>query len=106
MPDGGEVRISATPEQDSVIIEVRDTGPGIAPEIRDRLFQPFATAGKVDGLGLGLAFSRRALMEHGGEIWTEAAREGACFALRLRQARATHHLMHPHLALDRSNEFR
>jgi signal transduction histidine kinase len=111
MPDGGTVHISATAERHSILIKVRDTGPGIAPGIRDRLFQPFATAGKVDGLGLGLAFSRRALLEHGGDIWTEPAREGACFALRLPQSRAPQipadpNLMHPHLALDRPDEFR
>jgi signal transduction histidine kinase len=110
MPDGGEVHIGATPEQHSVIIKVRDSGPGIAPEIRERLFHPFATAGKVDGLGLGLAFSRRALVEHGGNIWTEPAGEGACFALRLPQSRAPQtppdaDLMHAHLALDRPDEF-
>ena len=67
MPDGGTIRISAIPERHSVLIKVRDTGPGIAPEIRDRLFEPFATAGKADGLGLGLAFSRQAVLDHGGE---------------------------------------
>src|SRR5262249_54039887 len=41
MPDGGEVRISASTQGDSVLIAVEDTGPGIAPEIRSHLFQPF-----------------------------------------------------------------
>ena len=45
MPDGGTIRISAIRQRHSVLIKVRDTGPGIAPEIRDELFQPFATAG-------------------------------------------------------------
>jgi signal transduction histidine kinase len=62
---------------------VRDTGPGIAPEVRDRLFQPFATAGKPSGVGLGLAVSRQAVLEHGGQMWVEFAGHGACFAVRL-----------------------
>jgi signal transduction histidine kinase len=83
MSDGGTIRISAIPQGHSVLIKVRDSGPGIAPEIRDRLFQPFATAGKANGLGLGLAFSRQAVVEHGGQMWAESSRQGACFAFCL-----------------------
>jgi len=83
MPHGGAIHISAVAERRSVLIRVRDTGPGIAPEIRDRLFQPFATAGKVNGIGLGLAFSRQAVIDHGGEIWSESPSRGACFVIRL-----------------------
>jgi signal transduction histidine kinase len=83
MPGGGAIRISAIPEGHSVLIKVRDTGPGIAPEIRDRLFQPFATAAKVGGLGLGLYFSRQAVIDHGGQMWVESGSHGACFALSL-----------------------
>jgi signal transduction histidine kinase len=86
MPDGGTLRISAIPQNHSVLIKVRDTGPGISPEIGARLFQPFATAGKVNGLGLGLAAARQTVADHGGEIWAESSRDGACFAIRL----ATH----------------
>jgi len=60
-----------------------DTGPGIPKEIRARLFQPFVTAGK-NGLGLGLALSRQAVLAHGGDMWVEdVAAGGACFCLRL-----------------------
>jgi signal transduction histidine kinase len=83
MPGGGNIQISAIPERHSVLIKVRDTGPGIDPEIRDRLFQPFATAGKTGGLGLGLAFSRQAVLDHGGQMWLETGRQGACFAFCL-----------------------
>lgn len=83
MPEGGTIHVSAVTEGRSVLIRVRDTGPGIAPEIRGRLFQPFATAGKADGLGLGLAFSRQAAIDHGGEIWAESPRRGACLVIRL-----------------------
>src|SRR5207249_3936126 len=83
MPDGGTIRISALLEHHSVLIKVRDTGPGIAPEIRDRIFQPFVTAGKAGGLGLGLAFSRQAVIDHGGRMWVETGSHGACFAFYL-----------------------
>jgi signal transduction histidine kinase len=83
MPHGGEIHISAMSERSSAIIRIRDTGPGIAPEIKGRLFQPFATAGKPNGLGLGLAISRQAAMDHGGEIWAESSNRGTCFVIRL-----------------------
>lgn len=83
MPGGGNIQISAIPERHSVLIKVRDTGPGIDPEIRDRLFQPFATAGKTGGLGLGLAFSWQAVHDHGGQMWLETGSQGACFAFCL-----------------------
>ena len=83
MPDGGTIRISALLEHSSVLIKVRDTGPGIAPEIRDQIFQPFVTAGKASGLGLGLAFSRQAVIDHGGRMWVESGSAGACFAFCL-----------------------
>ena len=83
MPNGGTIRISAIRLRGFVLIKVRDTGPGIAPEIRGRLFQRFVTAGKASGLGLGLAFSREAVIDHGGEMWAESSRQGACFAIRL-----------------------
>jgi signal transduction histidine kinase len=83
MPGGGTIRILAIPKHHSVLIKVRDTGPGIDPEIRDRLFQPFVTAGKTDGLGLGLAFSRKAVLDHGGWMWVELGSQGTCFAFSL-----------------------
>jgi signal transduction histidine kinase len=83
MPDGGNIRITAAPQSHSVLVKVRDSGPGIAPEIRGRLFREFATSGKVNGLGLGLAFSRKAVIDHGGDIWAESSRDGTCMTVRL-----------------------
>ena len=53
MPGGGEVRISAEMQDGAAVVHVEDNGPGIAPEIRAQLFQPFVSAGKRNGLGLG-----------------------------------------------------
>lgn len=89
MPGGGEVRISARVEGGWALVEVNDTGPGIAPEIRSQLFQPFVSAGKRNGLGLGLALSRQTVLEHGGDMWVEsAAGRGARFLFRLPLASA------------------
>jgi len=89
MPDGGEVRISASTQGDSVLIAVEDTGPGIAPEIRSHLFQPFVSAGKRNGLGLGLALARQTVLDHGGEMWVESETgRGAKFCFRLPVERA------------------
>jgi signal transduction histidine kinase len=84
MPEGGEIRISASVESDSVLVSVEDTGPGIAPEIRNKIFQPFVTAGKRNGLGLGLALTRQAVLDHSGDMWVEpTSGRGAHFILRL-----------------------
>ncbi len=83
MPQGGMIGISASLEPDSVLVAVRDTGPGIAPEIRGRLFQPFVTARKASGLGLGLALARQTVVDHGGDMWADFNGHGACFSLRL-----------------------
>jgi len=53
----------------------------IPHEIRDKVFEPFVTAGKENGLGLGLAFSRQAVLDHGGDMWIEPA-AGARFVIR------------------------
>ena len=84
MPAGGEVRISAEMRDGAVVVHVEDDGPGIAPEIRSKLFQPFVTAGKRNGLGLGLALSRQTVLEHGGDMWVESKPgRGARFSFRL-----------------------
>lgn len=53
-------------------VKVHDSGPGIAPEVQARLFQPFASAGKAGGTGLGLAYCRRVMRAFGGDILCES----------------------------------
>jgi signal transduction histidine kinase len=92
MRTGGKVSIQSQTDHDNVLVQVDDTGPGISPVVRARLFQPFVTAGKKNGLGLGLALSRQTLLDHGGDIWAESAGPGARFCLRLPKDRsATSH---------------
>jgi signal transduction histidine kinase len=84
MPGGGSLRISAETENHSVVVSVEDSGPGISPQVRPRLFQPFATSGKKNGVGLGLALSQQAVIDHGGELWADASTTtGARFLLKL-----------------------
>jgi signal transduction histidine kinase len=67
----------ASQEAASGFLEVRvaDTGPGIAPDVADRLFQPFVT-GKSTGMGVGLSISRNIIEAHGGRMWTSANPNG------------------------------
>ncbi len=70
---------------------MEDSGPGIPLRIRDRLFDPFVTAGKKNGLGLGLALARRTVRDHGGDMWVEPA-DGARFVIRLPLTRSVNAL--------------
>lgn len=66
-----------------VEIEVRDNGPGLSPQARERLFDPFFST-KPEGTGLGLAISNTVVRAHGGALTYRANRcGGACFSIRL-----------------------
>ena len=83
MASGGIVRVDAKSSASEILISVTDTGPGIRPEVRGRLFQPFVTFGKKNGLGLGLALSRQTLLDHGGDLWVTGDSPGAQFWMKL-----------------------
>lgn len=80
----GRLEVHLSPEDHgNVRLRVCDTGPGIPPEIQEKLFQPFAT-NKPHGTGLGLFLSGRILNEHGGDISAiNRAEGGACFTITL-----------------------
>ena len=61
-------RIAVSEGAARLVLTLADEGPGVAEEVRDRLFQPFATFGKKKGTGLGLAVARRFIEDHGGTI--------------------------------------
>jgi signal transduction histidine kinase len=85
MPQGGLLNVTIEHSTEAVEVRVYDTGPGIGPEIRDRLFTPFAST-KPTGTGLGLSLSRRIVEEHGGTLSACNRLEGgACFAMKLPQ---------------------
>lgn len=77
------IKASDLPDEGVVEFCVNDNGPGIAPDIRDRLFEPFVTS-KAQGMGMGLSVCRRILEAHGGTIEAEASAEvGTTFRVRL-----------------------
>lgn len=84
MPGGGKIIVRFHPGDGELVTEIEDTGPGIAPEIADRLFQAFATFGKTHGTGLGLSICKRIVEDHRGRIWARNERgRGAIFSIAL-----------------------
>ncbi len=83
---GGAVTLAAERDPELVTLTVEDSGPGVAPEMQDRLFEPFAT-GRADGTGLGLAIARELADAHGGRLVLRppTAGSGAVFALTVPQ---------------------
>ena len=76
-PRGAEVVLSASASGEQLVLfQVKDSGPGIPPEFRDKLFTPFAQADRARreqaGTGLGLAITRALVVKHGGDIWVES----------------------------------
>lgn len=82
-PERRDIRVSVAEEAGLLRFRVEDSGPGVPPELRERLFQPFAT-GKPHGMGLGLVISRSIVEAHRGKLWHEpSASGGAVFNLTL-----------------------
>lgn len=90
MPEGGRLTVGRAPEdgrepEERIGIRVEDTGPGIPPELEERIFQPFFTT-KVNekGTGLGLSICQGLVQNHGGEIQIDRPpQQGACFIIWL-----------------------
>ncbi len=72
MPDGGKLIIETLSENGNVIVKFTDTGVGIPPEIRDKIFEAFFTTKESKGTGLGLSISRWIVKKHNGEIKVES----------------------------------
>jgi signal transduction histidine kinase len=73
-----QVHISVTQDGSDWLFNVTDNGPGIEPQYRERVFEPFKRlhGRQYPGCGLGLTFCRKAIESHGGRIWVEAAPNG------------------------------
>ncbi|HOT91208.1 MAG TPA: response regulator [Anaerolineae bacterium] len=87
MPNGGTLWVGTAyhAERKQVVVAFRDSGPGIAPEIREHMFEPFHTS-KPTGTGLGLAISYGIIERHGGVIEVESPPGGGTtFIVRLPQ---------------------
>ena len=84
MPEGGKIILRFHATEKEVVTEIEDAGQGIAPEIADQLFHPFATHGKAHGTGLGLSICKRIIEDHQG--WISARNKpggGAVFSFGL-----------------------
>lgn len=68
MPKGGVVRIRVHGSDDAVTLSIEDEGGGIPEEVRHRIFEPFFSHGKAEGIGLGMLIARKIVEEHGGSI--------------------------------------
>jgi signal transduction histidine kinase len=88
MPQGGLLRLESergldAAGRDCLIIRVRDSGVGIAPELHQQIFEPFFTT-SPDGTGLGLAICRRIIDGHGGTLRVESTpNAGSCFRIKI-----------------------
>lgn len=71
-----EVRISLSADKDAVSVTIVDSGPGVAKEIRESLFDPFVSQGKQRGTGLGLTLAWSVAREHGGDVSLVSSRDG------------------------------
>jgi len=82
---GGQVLLKAGNGPTGPFVEVSDDGPGIASEIAPRLFEPYVSGRSGGGgMGLGLAISRKILLDHGGDLeLVESSPRGTCFRLVL-----------------------
>lgn len=84
VPEGGKITFRFQADDRDVVTEIEDTGPGFAPEIASRLFQPFATHGKTRGTGLGLSICKRIIEDHKGQIRARSEPgRGAIFSFTL-----------------------
>jgi signal transduction histidine kinase len=83
-----EVKVHLTEVDEWIYVTILDNGPGIPASIRRTLFEPFVTAGKPNGTGLGLTLARRIAGEHGGRVCLEESnRDRTAFTLSLTKNR-------------------
>jgi signal transduction histidine kinase len=89
MPEGGELRLSLRREPESALLTIRDQGPGIPADIRDKVFNLYFTT-KKGGSGIGLAMAYRVVQLHHGSLeFTSIAGHGTTFHLRFPLAEPT-----------------
>jgi len=83
MPEGGELHFEASATRNTAELRISDTGPGIAPELRDKIFRLYFTT-KNQGSGIGLAMTFRIVQLHDGTIdFTSELGKGTTFLIRL-----------------------
>lgn len=75
-PETGKIEVDLREAKGDVQVRIIDNGPGVAEPVRRRLFQPFTSYGKQNGIGLGLTISQKILQDHGGGICLESSETG------------------------------
>jgi signal transduction histidine kinase len=81
-----EVKVHLTEVDEQICVTISDNGPGVPASVRRTLFDPFVTAGKSNGTGLGLTLARRIAEEHGGSVCLVESNPGrTVFTLSLRK---------------------
>jgi len=82
-PEGGSVEVTTTSQNKTILIEIRDQGPGIPPDKRAQLFTPFVTT-KQGGTGLGLSIAKKIIDAHEGELSLQASNsQGTTFVIEI-----------------------
>ena len=75
-PEGGNIAVRVRKENEGLLIEIKDTGIGIAKDQQDKLFKPYSRLHSDrqshPGLGLGLALAKQVVELHGGKIWVDS----------------------------------
>ncbi len=82
MSDGGQLILRSERAGDGVCLSVEDNGSGIPEEVQHRIFEPFFSYGKSEGIGLGMLIAQKVVEDHGGEITVESE-EGVGTQVRL-----------------------
>ena len=84
MPQGGKLTIKAWQEDNQVVLSVADTGAGMPDEVKSKVFDPFFSTKRPDGMGLGLSITYGIITKHGGNIDVESSLgQGSTFYVRL-----------------------
>jgi signal transduction histidine kinase len=99
------VAVSLSQDSDKIKISIADSGPGVAESIRDTLFQPFVSAGKENGVGLGLTLAQHVAQEHGGEVRLEKSVPGETIFAILLYKQALEAFGHTHADSVKVNTF-
>jgi PAS domain S-box-containing protein len=107
--DNSPIVISAGVEGQSLVVRVRDEGPGIPPEFSERIFESFYRLENglnrpSPGAGLGLAICQGFISAHGGEIWLEPQTKGACIAFSLPMDQNTSEQIAEHPSLEATSK--
>jgi signal transduction histidine kinase len=101
MPEGGQLVVAVQPIEEDWQVSFADTGPGIAPQLVEKIFEPFQSHFE-GGTGLGLAIVYQIVQAHDGKVWARSkVGQGSEFVLRLRRVVGAEEI-HPVAAGERS----